>query len=844
MILCVLVLLVLMCGRLSYGTAYWSVQDGSINDAATWGGIAPANMDPASDALIIATDNTVTIDGTTNMRVIYDGYYSANWSESQGFAIMNDPNAVLNVNFLFVANAGPSNGRFTQNAGTVNVFYGASDGGIFMIKAAEGTNYYSELPGKTSWGEYILNSGSLNVSSQSYVGDKGKATFIQTGGTFTTPFLAIGDSNSSALGDSSDVAYYNMTGGVLHVDSSIQIGRKDYARGVFNLGDADSTGTIEGNGSLYIRMGNRDWSTAHEDCIFQGWGQVNMTGNLMNAGKVIADSRSNSEVQADRDLDMSSFYYTSCEYYDRIQNAGWFAVNRGRLLLPAVPVDSGSHTLKWGDDPNIPYPALVNSVVMNFNNVNGGTITASLLARDRSDVGLADRKIIGVWNFTNSSIDFGTGSVTLSFRYDTDMAAKMGIDEANLKLFSLSNGTLQQLPFTINTSTHFITLSNVSSLGTYAIGVNEIYHPVDMVIPGGTAPVVDGDLSDWPNANWIDMYQIWGMSNVDGYTVDPADYDLTSAKIAMRWSPTTNKIYLAVMAVDTQHFFTAPVSIDPVTGAAIVWPNWNEVDQIEVYVDAGNHDNTAYCYTSGMYQQAQQYVGGRDNTGGEFMALGGSGGIMNVNKNGIVSAFKTKVNGDVISYEMEITPYDFLNIQYNGTAYDLSGIQDSTVVTLQEGTVIGMDVCVSSHFNADGNSCFCQRYWWDGSNEWLDASAFANYTLGAVTIVQMPGDANGDGMVDVGDLGILAANYGGSGNWAQGDFNGDGLIDVGDLGILAANYGTGSSRASDFDADYAKIFGTAAEEDDDTASTLCSGLGLSLVAGLALMVFMIVKLEE
>ena len=53
------------------------------------------------------------------------------------------------------------------------------------------------------------------------------------------------------------------------------------------------------------------------------------------------------------------------------------------------------------------------------------------------------------------------------------------------------------------------------------------------------------------------------------------------------------------------------------------------------------------------------------------------------------------------------------------------------------------------------------------------------------------GDANHDGTVDVGDLGILGANYGAvSGkNWLSGDFNDDGAVDVGDLGMLGAHYG-------------------------------------------------------
>lgn len=58
----------------------------------------------------------------------------------------------------------------------------------------------------------------------------------------------------------------------------------------------------------------------------------------------------------------------------------------------------------------------------------------------------------------------------------------------------------------------------------------------------------------------------------------------------------------------------------------------------------------------------------------------------------------------------------------------------------------------------------------------------------------IPGDANGDGNVDVSDLGIIAFNYSIAPEkpptWSDGDFNGDSRVDVSDLGILAANYGS------------------------------------------------------
>jgi len=55
------------------------------------------------------------------------------------------------------------------------------------------------------------------------------------------------------------------------------------------------------------------------------------------------------------------------------------------------------------------------------------------------------------------------------------------------------------------------------------------------------------------------------------------------------------------------------------------------------------------------------------------------------------------------------------------------------------------------------------------------------------------GDATCDGVVDVGDLGVLSANWGTKprfkGSYEVGDFNRDGNVDVGDSGILSANFG-------------------------------------------------------
>jgi hypothetical protein len=82
---------------------------------------------------------------------------------------------------------------------------------------------------------------------------------------------------------------------------------------------------------------------------------------------------------------------------------------------------------------------------------------------------------------------------------------------------------------------------------------------------------------------------------------------------------------------------------------------------------------------------------------------------------------------------------------------------------------------------------------------WAAGSAFywgANAYVGPNMQYSLPiaGDINGDGLVDVADYNIWAANVGKTGaTWAEGDLNGDGLVDVADYNIWAANVGRTSA---------------------------------------------------
>lgn len=103
-----------------------------------------------------------------------------------------------------------------------------------------------------------------------------------------------------------------------------------------------------------------------------------------------------------------------------------------------------------------------------------------------------------------------------------------------------------------------------------------------------------------------------------------------------------------------------------------------------------------------------------------------------------------------------------------------------------------------------------KQIWVTGGQSDLDSVGFLGSRLGAhgilvdnvtfdgVTVVQLPGDANNDGTVDLLDLDILGTNFGLTpATFAQGDFNGDNVVDLLDLDILGTNFGnTASSSAA------------------------------------------------
>ena len=83
----------------------------------------------------------------------------------------------------------------------------------------------------------------------------------------------------------------------------------------------------------------------------------------------------------------------------------------------------------------------------------------------------------------------------------------------------------------------------------------------------------------------------------------------------------------------------------------------------------------------------------------------------------------------------------------------------------------------------------------------VGSGPFGGDTQGFLLTAAIPGDANGDGRVDINDLTIVLAHYGQTGqSWADGEFTGDGTVDINDLTIVLAHYNqsTASSAGNPF----------------------------------------------
>jgi autotransporter-associated beta strand protein len=234
---------------------------------------------------------------------------------------------------------------------------------------------------------------------------------------------------------------------------------------------------------------------------------------------------------------------------------------------------------------------------------------------------------------------------------------------------------------------------------------------------------------------------------------------------------------------------------------------------------------------------ANTYTGGTAVTSGTLVLANAdatAGGAINVSNGALaraqaslpkavtVSTLTTNTSGkfDVTNNSMVIRGMTAPQVQalitssYNGGHWDGPGGITSSTAAASTETSVGY-----------------------ASNASLNLTEFKGVTGLAANDVLVrytyAGDANLDGKVDIGDLGLLAGAWQQSGKvWFDGDFTYDGAVNIGDLGLLAGNWqkGVGSGTlAMSFDqamAQFSAFDGVAVPEP--------ASFGLLALGGLAL----------
>lgn len=204
--------------------------------------------------------------------------------------------------------------------------------------------------------------------------------------------------------------------------------------GLLKIGNEFASGntyeTGEGRGVDLVIGG-----TPESRGTIQGWGRIALSGVLTNGGQVIADG-----YDQPRTLDLSS---VSSVKSNGATNAGhgWYATRQGKAALPTIAVMAGTHTYTWGDVDDAPL-SLVNSARLTLTDVEReGKLNIALMALDRPDLPPLPQghQFIGAWNIDAGGL-VAAGGMDLTIRYDEALAARLGLDESVLKIWTCDQG--------------------------------------------------------------------------------------------------------------------------------------------------------------------------------------------------------------------------------------------------------------------------------------------------------------------------------------------------------------------------------------------------------------------
>jgi len=229
----------------------------------------------------------------------------------------------------------------------------------------------------------------------------------------------------------------------------------------------------------------------------------------------------------------------------------------------------------------------------------------------------------------------------------------------------------------------------------------------DYKIVRSMPPTIDGIISpgEWDKADWIHV----GDTVYGGETYPNCfPNDVNDVHWAALWNPTTNLIYCVVYCTDREHNFRDYIK------------DWNTQDDLEIMIDAANKDVRNYDPVDG-----QKFEMGPKPDGGAWCSF----------EDSVTGGYTAGVVGNVITYEFALTPFD---------TYDMANPLNSTIVDLEAGHWLGLDMCVVSCARDTTTTTFmCEHSYpislWSTAANMLDLE-LVNALDTTVAHVESPGD--------------------------------------------------------------------------------------------------------
>ena len=188
--------------------------------------------------------------------------------------------------------------------------------------------------------------------------------------------------------------------------------------------------------------------------------------------------------------------------------------------------------------------------------------------------------------------------------------------------------------------------------------------------------------------------------------------------------------------------------------------------------------------------------------------------------------------GDHYSYVL-VSDFDATDVAYEASVgfYDSGGgwfVQDAG-----QWKLIGLTWTVQLHYEPGHEDDPEYSQSWFTPPDYMDAIRVSMYRdwIGRMVAGPHPGDANGDGAVNVSDLSTLANHFGQDNrpDWVEGNFNNDLVVDVLDLAILANNYGYLEGGAAGLDDSFPAGAPGDVVPEPATVSVLAVGILASLL---------------